>query len=327
MRPRIFVTQPIAQDAVDMMRAVADVEVHPDATAPIAKATMIEGVKRADVLVCLMHDTVDADVIAANPTLKGIAWMGIHPQLIDVKAMERRGIPLTNIPPMVSEATADMAMALILACARRVLEGDRLVRAGIYPGGQSNYLAGLGVTGKTIGLIGGGGRIGRLVAKRCRGFDMRVLYSTPRRKPEAEEREWGLIYASIDDLLKESDIVSVHSPLRDDTYHSIGAREFALMKPTAYFVNTSRGPIVDEPALIAALRSGAIAGAGLDVFEHEPLVPAELLAMSNVVLTPHLGSAVADLRAAMARIVAENAVALATGKTPPNLFDFAGPTT
>ncbi|MFL9825610.1 2-hydroxyacid dehydrogenase [Rhodoplanes sp. SY1] len=327
MRPRIFVTQPIAQDAVDMMRTVADVEVHPDATAPIAKATMIEGVKRADVLVCLMHDTVDADVIAANPNLKGIAWMGIHPQLIDIKAMERRGIPLTNIPPMVSEATADMAMALILACARRVLEGDRLVRAGIYPGGQSNYLAGLGVTGKTIGLIGGGGRIGRLVAKRCNGFDMRVLYSTPRRKPEAEEREWGLTYASIDDLLKESDIVSVHSPLRDDTYHSIGAREFALMKPTAYFVNTSRGPIVDEPALVAALQNGTIAGAGLDVFEHEPHVPAELLAMGNVVLTPHLGSAVADLRAAMARIVAENAVALATGATPPNLFDFAGPTT
>ncbi|RAI37411.1 2-hydroxyacid dehydrogenase [Rhodoplanes roseus] len=327
MRPRIFVTQPIAESAVEMMRAVADVEVHPDATSPIAKASLIEAVKRSDVLFCLMHDKVDADVIAANPALKGIAAMAIHPQDIDVRAMERRNIPLTVIPPMVSEATADMAMALILACARRVLEGDRLLRAGIYPGGQSNYLAGLGVTGKTIGLIGGGGRIGKLVARRCQGFDMRVLYSTPRRKPEAEEREWELVYASVDELLKESDIVSVHSPLRDDTLHSIGAREFALMKPTAYFVNTSRGPIVDEPAMIAALQNGTIAGAGLDVFEHEPQVPAELLAMSNVVLTPHLGSAVVDLRTEMARIVALNAIALARGETPPNPFDFAGPVT
>jgi glyoxylate reductase len=327
MRPRIFVTQPIAESALEMMRAVADVEVHPDDTAPIAKASMIEGVKRADVLFCLLHDKVDADVVAANPKLKGIAWMGIHPQLIDIKEMERRGIPLTNIPTMVSEATADMAMALILACARRVLEGDRLVRSGIYPGGQSNYLAGLGVTGKTIGLIGGGGRIGKLVARRCQGFDMKVLYSTPRRKPEAEEREAGLIYASVDDLLKQSDIVSVHSPLRDDTYHSIGEREFKLMKPTAYFVNTSRGPIVDEAAMVRALQAGTIAGAGLDVFEHEPHVPTELLAMSNVVLTPHLGSAVIDLREQMARIVATNAIALVQGTTPPNLFDFAGPTT
>ncbi|MBI5113318.1 MAG: D-glycerate dehydrogenase [Rhodovulum sp.] len=327
MRPRIFVTQPIAQSAVDAMRAVADVEVHPDATAPIAKATLIEGVKRADLLFCLMHDKVDADVIAANPNLKGIAAMAIHPQDIDLGAMAARGIPLTVIPPMVSEATADMAMALILCCARRVLEGDRLLRSGIYPGGQSNHLAGLGVTGKTVGLIGGGGRIGKLVAKRCRGFDMRVLYSTPRRKPEAEEREWGLVHASIDDLLRESDIVSVHSPLRDDTRHSLGAREFALMKKTAYFVNTSRGPIVDEAALVRALQTGTIAGAGLDVFEHEPRVPTELLAMSNVVLTPHLGSAVVDLRTEMAHIVAENAIALVRGTTPPNLFDFAGPAT
>ncbi|NVO14944.1 MAG: D-glycerate dehydrogenase [Rhodoplanes sp.] len=327
MRPRIFVTQPIATSAIALMRAVADVEVHPDATAPIAKASMIEGVKRADVLFCLMHDKVDADVIAANPNLKGIAAMAIHPQDIDVAAMEKRNIPLTVIPPMVSEATADMAMALILACARRVLDGDRLLRAGIYPGGQSNYLAGLGVTGKTIGLIGGGGRIGKLVAKRCRGFDMKVLYSTPRRKPEAEEREAEIVYASVDDLLRQSDIVSVHSPLRDDTRHSIADREFALMKPTAYFVNTSRGPIVDEQAMIRALQSGTIAGAGLDVFEHEPHVPAELLALSNVVLTPHLGSAVVDLREEMALIVAANAVALAQGTTPPNLFDFAGPVT
>ncbi|EJW11962.1 D-3-phosphoglycerate dehydrogenase [Rhodovulum sp. PH10] len=327
MRPRIFVTQPIAPHGLDRMRAVADVEVHPDATAPIAKASMIEGVKRADYLVCLMHDKVDAETIAANPNLKGVISMAIHPQLIDVKALEARNIPLTVIPPMVSEATADMAMALILACGRRVLEGDRLLRSGIYPGGQSNYLAGLGITGKTIGLIGGGGRIGKLVAKRCNGFDMKVLYSTPRRKSEAEEREAGITYATIDDLLRQSDIVSMHSPLRDDTYHQIGDREFGLMKPTAYFVNTSRGPIVDETALVRALQNKTIAGAGLDVFEHEPNVPPALLVMPNVVLTPHLGSAVLDLRIEMAEIVASNAIALIEGRTPPNLFDFAGPVT
>ena len=180
------------------------------------------------------------------------------------------------------------------------------------------HVLGTGVFGKTIGLIGGGGRIGRAVARRAQGFSMKVLYWGPRRKSEDEEREWGLAYAPFDELLAESDFVSVHAPLDARTHHLIGARELGLMKPTAFLVNTARGPIVDEKALARALSEGRIAGAGLDVFEREPEVEASLLAMSNVVLTPHLGSAVAELRESMAHIVVDNIVAVLEGRKPPN---------
>ena len=303
------------------MQAIADVDVHRDDLKPIAKELLVEGVRRADVLFCLLHDKVDSEVICANPALCGIAAMAITPADIDIAEATARKIPVTVIPPMVTEATADMAMALLLAVARRVIEGDRLVRAGIYPGGQSNHLAGGGVTGKVLGLIGGGGRIGKAVAQRARGFDMRILYSTPRRKSEAEEREAGMTYVSLDDLLRESDFVSVHTPLRAETRHQLGEREFALMKPTAYLVNTARGPIVDEAALVRALQGKTIAGAGLDVFEFEPRVSSELLTMPNIVLTPHLGSAVIELREAMANVVADNAIAMIVGCRPPNCFN------
>jgi glyoxylate reductase len=206
----------------------------------------------------------------------------------------------------------------MLAVARRTIEGDRGVRAGGFPGGQSNHFAGASVYGKVLGLIGGGGRIGKAVARRARGFDMRVLYWAPRRQSEMEERDVGMSYVPFEQLLAESDFVSVHSPLRPDTRHQIGARELALMKPTAYLVNTARGPIVDEAALVRALRELRIAGAGLDVFEHEPLVSPELFTMANVVLTPHLGSAVRELREVMANIVADNAIAIVEGRAPPN---------
>jgi glyoxylate reductase len=228
---------------------------------------------------------------------------------------------VTVVPPMVAEATADIAFGLMLAAARRIVEGDRLVRKRVYPGAQSNHLAGSWVWGKTLGLVGGGGRIGKAVARRAHGFSMRVLYWGPRRKPDDEEREAGITYAPLDELLAESDFVSLHSPLRPETRHQIGARELRLMKKTAYLINTARGPVVDEAALARALAKGQIAGAGLDVYEHEPKVEPALLKLPNAVLAPHLGSAVAELREQMAHVVVDNILAILENRPPPNCIN------
>jgi glyoxylate reductase len=320
-RPRIFITQPVAQSAIARLQDVAEVDFNPVSVHIPSKDEMLAAVRRHDILFCLLQDRVDAEVIAANPGLRMIASMKITPSDIDVAAASARRIPVTVIPPVVTEATADIHFALLLAVARRLAEGDRLVRSGVFPGSQSTHLEGAGVWGKTIGLIGGGGRIGRAVARRALGFSMRILYWTPRRKPEAEERAAGISYVPFDQLLAESDFVSMHAPLTPETRHLMGAREFALMKPTAFFVNTARGAVVDEAALARALAERRIAGAGLDVFEHEPHVEPALLAMQNVVLTPHLGSAVRELRESMAHIVVNNILALLEGKQPPNCWN------
>src|SRR5262245_24765127 len=198
MRARIFITQPVAQSAIDRMQALADVEWNPDAVHIVSKAELIEAVREHDILYCLLPDQVDAEVIAANPALRMIATMKITPSDIDVAAATARRIPVTVIPPIVTEATADLHFALLLAVARRVVEGDKLLRDGVFPGAQSMHLEGAGVWGKTIGLIGGGGRIGRAVARRARGFSMRTLYWGPRQMLEIVERELGLDYVPLD---------------------------------------------------------------------------------------------------------------------------------
>ena len=321
MRPRIYITQPVAASAVERLRAIAEVELNPDSLHIVTKDELLAAVRDRDILFCLLHDKVDRDVIAAGARLRMIASMKITPSDIDVAAATERRIPVTVIDPIVTEATADLHFALLLAVARRVVEGDRLVRAGVFPGAQSAHLLGAWVHGRTIGLIGGGGRIGKAVAKRAHGFSMRTLYYTPRRKPESEEREAGLVYVPYDQLLSESDFVSVHAPLTAQTRHLVGERELRLMKPTAFLVNSSRGPIVDESALVRVLKERRIAGAGLDVYENEPSVDPELLAMPNVVLTPHLGSAVAELRESMANVVVDNIVAVLDGRQPPNCWN------
>lgn len=317
-RPKIFVTQPVAASALARLRKVAVVEVNPDSSRIMNKRALCMALRRNDILFALLHDTVDRDVLAANPNLRAVASMAITPDRIDVAEATRRRIPVTVIPPIVDEATADLTFGLIIAVARRMLEGDRLVRKRGFPGGQSNHLAGAAVSGKVLGLVGGGGRIGRAVARRAHGFSMRVLYWAPRRKPESEEADAGIIYAPLAKLLAESDFVSLHSPLTPETRHQIGARELRLMKPTAFLVNTARGPIVDEAALVRALSRGQIAGAGLDVFEHEPKMNPALWKMPGVVLTPHLGSAVTELRHVMANIVCDNILAILDGRQPPN---------
>ncbi len=318
MRPRIFVTQPVAESALARLRAVADVKVNAVSIRVMPKKALIAAVRKHDILFSLLHDTIDRAVLAANPKLRAVASQSITPDNIDVAAATARRIPVTVVPPIVAEATADIAFGLMLMVARRMVEGDRLVRRGKFPGSQSNHLAGPGVYGKTIGLVGGGGRIGTAVARRAHGFGMRILYWTPNRKPEALEREFHLEYAPLDRLLAESDFVSLHSPHRPETHHQIGERELALMKPTAFLINTARGAIVDEKALVKALAKGTIGGAGLDVFEHEPKVPRALVKMSNVALTPHLGSAVIDVRDKMANIVVDNILAILDGRKPPN---------
>ncbi len=252
-RPRIFITQPVAKSAIARLRRVATVKVNPDASRVIGRHALIAAVRECDILFCLLHDRIDAGVIAASPRLRLIAAQSVTPSHIDMEEATTRRIPVTVVPVLQTETTADIAFGLMLAVARRVVEGDRLVRAGKFPGAQSAYLLGSLVWGKTIGLIGGGGLIGKAVARRARGFDMRVLYWTPRRIPEHEEREASLTYVALDQLLRESDFVSLHSPLNKETRHQIGARELKLMKKTAYLINTARGPIVDEAALVRAL--------------------------------------------------------------------------
>jgi glyoxylate reductase len=260
-------------------------------------------------------------VIAANPKLRAIASMSITPDNIDVAAATAQRIPVTVVPALAVESTADTHFALLLAVARRVVEGDQLVRAGIFPGSQSNYLLGSGVHGKTIGLVGGRGRIGRAVAARAKGFSMRILYCGPRPMEKVEEEKLGAIHVPLDRLLAESDFVSLHPTLTDETRHLIDARALALMKPTAFVINTARGAVLDEAALMRALTERRIAGAGLDVFENEPNVNRALTGLPNVTMTPHLGSAVFEVREAMANTVVDNIVALLEGRRPPNIVN------
>jgi glyoxylate reductase len=314
-RHRIFVTQPIAESALNRLRAVAEVEVNQDSGQVLPKDQLIAAVKRCDILVSLLHDTIDAEVLTANPALRAVSAMNITQDQIDLATATKLGIPVTNIPAIVTDATADLGFGLLIAVARNIALGDKLFRDGVYPGSQSNHLAGAAVSGRVLGLVGFG-RIGQAMARRGRGFDMTILYSDPRQLPDDEERAFPAQYCSFDELLSQADFVSLHPQLTPATRHLMSDREFSLMKSTAYIINTSRGPVIDEAALLRALRAGTIAGAGLDVFEHEPQVSPELVALPNVVVTPHLGSAVKPLRENMANVVVDNVIALLEGRPP-----------
>jgi len=299
---------------------VGDVEINPDSTHIITKPELMAALDRNDYLLCLLHDRVDVEVISVNPNLRLIASMAITPSGVDLAAATARRIPVTTIPPAVTETTADLHWALLLAVARRVVEGDRALRSGIFPGSQSMHFVGGEVNGKTLGIVGFGA-IGEAVARRAQGFGMRILYTKRRRLEPPREAALGVEYRSLDDLLKESDFVSINAVLSPETVHLIGAREFSLMRPSGYLVNTARGPIVDEKALVRALEEKRIAGAALDVYEREPAVEPGLINLPNVVLTPHLGSAALDTRERVAGILVDNAIAVIEGRRPPNLFN------
>jgi glyoxylate reductase len=320
MPPNIFVTQPIPEKALARLRAVGRVEVNLDSARILPKPALIEGLQRNEYLFCLLHDIVDAEVINSSPDLKLIASMAVTPAGVDLAAATARRIPVTRVPPFVTEATADLHWALLLAVARRVVEGDRALRSGIFPGSQSLHFVGGEINGKTLGIVGLGA-VGEAVARRAQGFRMRILYTKRRRLEETREAALGVEYRSLDNLLKESDFVSVNAALSPENIHLIGERELSLMRPSAYLVNTARGPIVDEKSLVRALQEKRIAGAALDVYEREPLVGPGLINLPNVVLTPHLGSAATDTRERIAEIVVENIIAVIEGRRPPNLYN------
>ncbi len=321
MRPRVYITQPVAMTAIERLQQVADVDWNGDPLHIATKHELLEAARTHDVLFCLLHDRIDRDIIEANPELKMVASLTITPADIDTRAATERRIPVTTVPsPLLDDSTADLAWALMLSAARRVAEGDRLIRSGIIPGSQSCYMEGGGVSRRTLGILGMGG-VGRAAARRAAGFSMKLIYHDPRRLPEDEERALGAAWVSFDDLFRQADFVSVHVALNSKTRHLVGQREFALMKATAYFINTARGPIVDEEALIEALQRKSIAGAGLDVYEHEPDIDPRLRALDNVVMTPHTGSADVELRTAMAHVAVDNILAVLAGREPPNCWN------
>ncbi|HEX7039112.1 MAG TPA: D-glycerate dehydrogenase [Trueperaceae bacterium] len=318
MTARVFVTRRLpAAGLAPLREAGLVVEVH-DSDEAIPREELLRRAAGASALITLVSERVDDELLdAAGPALRVVANYAVGYDNVDVAACARRGVAVANTPDVLTEATADLAFALLLAAARRLVEGDALVRGGRWTGWQPGQLLGVPVAGATLGLVGMG-RIGSAVARRARGFGMRVLYHNRRRDAAAED-ELGVTYAALDDLLRESDLVSLHVPLTAETRHLIGARELALMKETAVLVNTSRGPVVDEAALAEALRAGRPFAAGLDVFEREPAVEPALLELPNVVLAPHIGSATVAARTEMALLCARAVVDVLAGRTPPNL--------
>ena len=267
-------------------------------------------------LVCLITDTIDAEVLGAAPDLKVVSNVAVGYNNIDVAAATKAGVVVTNTPDVLTETTADFAWTLLMATARRLVEADRYVREGKFRQWEYMLLLGGDIHGKTLGVVGFG-RIGRAVARRALGFGMRVLYQDAVAAPAAVEAELRATRADLPTLLRESDFVSLHTPLLPETRHLLNAQSLRTMKRTAYLINAARGPVVDEAALVQALREGWIAGAGLDVFEEEPAVHPGLIGLPNVVLAPHIASASRATRVEMARLAVENCLSVLEGKAPP----------
>lgn len=315
---RVFITQPIPEPGPSLVRQAADEVVSNPDDRILSSEELRAAVAGRDAVLCLLTDPIDASVLEAARGCRIFANMAVGYNNVDVAAATRLGIAVTNTPGVLTEATADLAWTLILGVARRVVEGDQEMRAGRFPGWGPLYMLGGDVTGKTLGLVGPG-RIAAAVARRARGFDMPLVYHG--RRPSAELDALGARRTTLDELLAVSDFVSLHVPLTPETRHMIDARALARMKPTAYLINTARGPVVDEAALVAALQDGRIAGAGLDVYEDEPRMAQGLAECRNALLLPHLGSATHATRAAMSRIAGENLVAALQGRRPPNLVN------
>jgi glyoxylate reductase len=313
-RPKALITQFVHEPGPSRVREHCDVTYWDDEQ-PMPRDRMLEAVADVDAIMCHTPTRIDATLLDHAPRLRVISNLGAGYDNVDVPAATARGVAVCNTPGAMVDTTADTAFALMLALARRVGEGERWVRGGRWQHWSPKLLVGDDVYGATLGLVGLG-KIGLAMARRARGFGMTVLYNTRDRREDAE-RELGVRYADLDTLLRESDYVSLHVPLTAETRHLIGARELGLMKPTAYLVNTARGAVVDQPALRDALARGAIAGAGLDVYEQEPVDPADpLLTLDNCVLIPHVGAASRATRARMAGIGATNLLNVLAGQPP-----------
>ena len=314
-KPLMFLTRRIPEPGLRLVCEAFSV-IGGEEDRPPVREELLLGVRGVDALLCLLSETIDDEVMeAAGPRLRVISNMAVGYDNVDVEAATKRGILVTNTPGVLTDATADLTWALILGTVRRVVEGDLMVRKGRFGQWSPFMLLGRTVAGATLGIIGMG-RIGQAVARRSLGFDMRVLYTrtsgplAPESVPAGARWEYR---PGLEEVLSEADIVSLHVPLTEETHHLVGARELALMRPGSYLVNTSRGPVVDEAALVKSLEDGHLGGAGLDVYEREPELTAGLTDLENVVLLPHLGSATVEARGRMAELAARNAIAAVRG--------------
>jgi lactate dehydrogenase-like 2-hydroxyacid dehydrogenase len=318
-KPKLLSTRPLFEPVRKFLDEHFEMEYWTDPER-IPRAELLKRVADKDGLICLLTEKVDEELLTQAPRLKLAATVSVGYDNIDVAACTRRIVVATNTPGVLDETTADFAWVLMFAVARRVIEGNELMQSESWKGWDLDQLCGADVWGKTLGVVGFG-RIGRAVARRARGFRMRVIYNDAIRAAAEHERELGVEFVEFDQLLAEADFVTLHVPLLPTTRHLISGPQLAKMKPTVFLINTSRGPVVDEAALVGALDARQIAGAALDVYEYEPRALPGLLGRKNVVLTPHIASASLATRTRMAMIAAENAVALFSGKRPPNALN------
>ena len=317
-KSKVLATHSLFPEACAVLEATCDVE-YWSQPERISREELLRRIKDKEGLVCLLTERINEDFLRTAPKLRIVSNVAVGFDNIDVPACTKRGVVATNTPGVLDETTADFAWALMMAVARRVSEGEALARSGKWKGWDLDQLVGTDVWGKTLGVVGFG-RIGRAMARRASGFQMKVLYSDAVRAPESVEHELHAEFRDFDALLAESDFVSVHVPLLPETRGLFNAPKFSRMKPTAFLINTARGPVVDEAALVHALETGKIAGAGIDVFENEPFIHPGLK-RPNVVLAPHIASASRETRTKMASMAAENVVALFTGQRPPNILN------
>ena len=316
-KPKILSTRPLFPAARTILNEHCEVDYYPDR---IPRAELLKRIADKDGLVCLLTEKVDEELLSTAPKLRIASTVSVGYDNIDVPACTAHKVVATNTPGVLDDTTADFAWTLLMAIARRLIEGDTWLRSGTWPGWDLDQLVGGDVWGKTLGVLGFG-RIGRGVARRSLGFNMRVLYNDAVRAPAEVEKELHAEFVDRDRLFRESDFISVHVPLMPETRHLISTENLEKMKRTAFLVNTSRGPVVDEGALAEALENKKIAGAALDVFEHEPKVHPALLARKDVILTPHIASASVDTRTKMAVMAASNVIAHFQGKRPPNALN------
>jgi glyoxylate reductase len=315
MRPKLYLARPLPNPVMKVIHEQFSLTVTP-ADSPPSQSEILAGIREAQAAICTLNERIDGDMLAAAPSLRVIANYAVGYNNIDVDAAKTRGVIVTNTPDVLTNATADITWTLILAVARRVVEGDQLVRQNRWAGWSPTQLLGVDLSGKTLGIIGMG-RIGQAVARRAAGFEMNVLYWTRSERPLPPfGSAWQRV--SFDELLRRSDFLSLHIPLTSETRHLINDTALRLMKPTAFLINAARGPVVDEAALVTALREGRLAGAGFDVYEKEPALSPGLRELSQVVLLPHLGSATTETRVRMGLMCVKNVLAVLEGKPAPN---------
>ncbi len=318
-KPRVLSTHPLFEAPRKMLDGYFQVEYWSRPERP-PRAELLACVADKDALICLLTEKINEELLAAAPGLRIVANVAVGFDNIDLAACTRRKVVASNTPGVLDETTADFAWTLLMGVARRLLEGDGLVRSGKWTGWNLDQLCGADVWGKTLGFLGFG-RIGRAVARRALGFHMRVIYNDAVRASAEVEKELNATLLERDEVLAQADFVSLHVPLLPDTRHLMSTAQFARMKRTAFLINTSRGPVVDEAALVGALEAGQIAGAALDVYENEPMVHPGLVGRSNVLLAPHIASASVETRTRMATIAAENVLAVFAGRRPPTVLN------